>query len=165
VSAAIQLKPFTPGDFKTLIAWIADEALLTQFAGPVFTFPLTEEQLHHYLEDAHRSVFKVVDSTTQCTIGHAEIYNNQHGSVRLCRVLIGDEKFRGKGFGQAIIQALISYSLKELHATTISLNVYTWNTGAIKCYEKVGFVLNGDHFTTVKVGEEVWQSVQMDWQG
>lgn len=165
MSSRIHLAPFTPDDFKTLIAWIPDEALLTQFAGPVFTYPLTEEQLMHYLHDTNRSVFKVVDSTTKCALGHAEIYNNQDGSVRLCRVLIGDTKYRGQGLGEAIIQQLVDFSVKELYATSITLNVYEWNIGAIKCYEKVGFVLNPAYVTTTPVGAEVWKSVRMDWKG
>ena len=45
----IRLEPFTNNDFLRLINWMCSERELVQFAGPIFSYPLTENQLAEYL--------------------------------------------------------------------------------------------------------------------
>lgn len=49
-----------------------------------------------------------------------------------------DEKYRGLGVNQKIIEALKTWVRSE-NITEMRLNVYTKNIGAIRAYEKVGF--------------------------
>src|SRR5690606_28550895 len=112
--------------------------MLIQFAGPIFSFPLTRDQLHKYLSDTDRSVFKIVNEDGE-VIGHCEAYDAKNTEVRLCRVLVGEPEFRGKGLGGIIINALANYAFMVMNASVASLNVFDWNVGAIRCYEKAGF--------------------------
>lgn len=161
----IRLEPFKQEDFKRLISWIDSEELLIQFAGAIFTYPLTEEQLESYLEDPKRFAFKVIDTNSDHVIGHAEIYQTENHTAKICRVLIGDRSLRGKGFGQELIRELISFSINHLQVPTVELNVYDWNTGAIRCYEKVGFVMDPEKFTTLTVDGKNWKSMNMIFKG
>lgn len=161
----IRLEPFKQEDFKRLISWIDSEELLVQFAGAIFTYPLTEEQLESYLEDRNRFAFKVIDASSGNVIGHAEIYQTENHTAKICRVLIGDQSLRGKGFGQELIRELVSFSIQQLQIPSVELNVYDWNTGAIRCYEKVGFVLDPEKFTTMTVNGETWKSMNMVFKG
>lgn len=161
----IRLEPFTQGDFKRLISWIDSEELLIQFAGPIFTYPLTEEQLQSYLEDENRFAFKVIDTNTDHTIGHAEIYHSENNTAKICRVLIGDQSLRGKGFGEKLIRELVSFSIKNLQGAVVELNVFDWNTAAIRCYEKVGFVMDPEKFTIMNVEGKPWKSMNMIFKG
>jgi len=45
----IKLEPFTSKDFLRLINWMDSERELVQFAGPIFSYPLTENQLTEYI--------------------------------------------------------------------------------------------------------------------
>lgn len=139
--------------------------MMVQVAGPVFNFPLTEEQLVNYLADSKRHAFGVVDADTDVTIGHAEVYLTAEGTAKICRVVIGDESSRGKGLGKQLINLLIDYSVKTLGLSHIELNVYDWNTQAIRCYEQVGFVFNPDKITTIDVKGETWKSLNMVFKG
>ncbi len=56
----IFLHEFTHKDFENLISWVNNEKELIQFAGPIFSFPLTKEQLNDYLKDPNRYPFKIV---------------------------------------------------------------------------------------------------------
>lgn len=47
---------------------------------------------------------------------------------------------------------------------TIGLNVFDWNTTAIKCYEKQGFVIQPNKDKVMTVGNKVWRSVYMTYQ-
>src|SRR3546814_800912 len=134
----ITLKKFTELDFDRLIAWVKIEEELIQFAGTIFKFPLTKNQLHHYLTDTKRHVFKVIDSETKPN-GHCEVHEIDEQKCRLCRILIGDENFRGKGYGTALVRELTQWSFETFNVKSVELNVYDFNIPAIKCYEKVGF--------------------------
>lgn len=160
----IHLAPFTQEDFNTLISWIDSEELLVQFAGPAFTYPLTAKQLTAYLEDKNRHAFKVIDAHNQA-IGHAEVYKNEDNTAKICRVLIGHKASRGKGLGQELITQLVSFSIKNLRASSVELNVYDWNTPAIRCYEKVGFVIVPEKYTTITVKGNTWISLNMVFKG
>jgi len=63
----IRLEHFTPNDFSQLIHWIHSEELLTNWAGSLFSFPLTKESMEWYLSDTNdieksdAFVYKVVN--------------------------------------------------------------------------------------------------------
>lgn len=156
----IKLEPFTKNDFNRLFSWIDCEEDLIQFAGPAFTFPLTKDQLDIYLENLNTNAFKVIEITSNRTIGHCEIYLTKT-SAKLCRILIGDKSFRGKGLGLHIVNRLIEKCFKEFNYSIVELNVYDWNIGAIKCYEKAGFVVNPEKSKTIKVNNKTWTSINM----
>ena len=83
------------------------------------------------------------------------------GMAKLCRILIGEASHRGKGWGEQIVQALVDICWQKFDVKAIELNVYDWNTQAIRCYEKVGFVRLPHQTFENKVGEETWQAVNM----
>ncbi len=156
-----ELKPFKEDDFEKLISWVDSKELLIQFAGFIFTYPLTEEQLAAYIFDNKRHAFKVIDPEANETIGHAEIYLTEPKTALLCRILIGSQKHRGKGIGQQIMYQLIAYSFERLNVKIAELNVFDWNISAIKCYEKVGFKINPDKVKTAEVNGAVWTAINM----
>ncbi len=53
--------------------------------------------------------------------------------------------------------------MDNLKPKTIDLNVYDFNTTAIKCYEKIGFKKTTDTKETTFKGE-VWTSIRMTLQ-
>jgi len=157
----IKFKQFNATDFGRLISWVDSEKLLIQFAGPIFTFPLTVEQLELYISDENRFPFKVIKSETCEVIGHAEIYHSKNKVAKLCRILIGDKNLRGQGIGEEIVKELVEFAFNELSALSIELNVYDWNTSAIKCYEKVGFVVDQSKTKANQFDNNEWTSINM----
>ena len=131
-----------------------------QFAGPAFIFPLTTEQLDNSLNDPNRFAFKVIEQNNKAIIGYAEIYLSQE-SAYLGRILIGDPQARGKGLGQQIVSCLLDYAFNVLEQTKVQLNVFEWNTGAIKCYEKTGFCINPDKKVERTVNGQIWIALNM----
>jgi RimJ/RimL family protein N-acetyltransferase len=158
----IELKPFNKNDFQRLINWSSTEVILIQFAGPIFKFPLTIEQLENYVNARDRLPFKVIDSKTQDIIGHAEILSTcDSKTLKICRILIGDESKRGKGFGQKIIEELLKICFIDKKMNTVELNVFNWNTGAIMCYEKIGFKINPSKSFKSEVDGNIWTALNM----
>lgn len=157
----IKIEQFNKEDFSRLISWIDCEETLVQFAGPIFSFPLTNEQLEDYLTDPMRNAFKIINTTDNSVIGHAEIYLLKDDISKLCRILIGEKTNRGKGIGQKIVSELLKISFIKLGTSYAELNVYDWNISAIKCYEKMGFSINKGVNKAIVVNGNKWLSLNM----
>lgn len=53
---------------------------------------------------------------------------------------IGEPDYRGRGYGTDAMRVLCGYAFRELGQHRITLNVFSGNPRAVRCYEKVGFV-------------------------
>ena len=157
----IKLTLFKPSDFDTFISWIDSKELLVAIAGTVLTYPITTDQLHAYLDDSNSISFNVVDTIQNKTIGHAEIIRTGTGTCKLDKILLGDKANRGKGVGEKLMNELLDYSFRTLEMNEVELNVYDWNIAGIKCYEKVGFVINPSKIQTTILDNLQWTALNM----
>ncbi|MES5886101.1 MULTISPECIES: GNAT family N-acetyltransferase [Bacillus cereus group] len=159
----IKLKTFKKSDFKQLINWINSEEFLIQWSGNAFTFPLDEQQLEKYIESANTLAFKVVDEETSDVIGHISLgqIDNINNSARIGKVLVGNTKMRGHSIGKHMMKAVLHIAFKELKLHRVTLGVYDFNTSAISCYEKIGFVKEGLLRESKRVGETYWNLWEM----
>ena len=156
----IELKPFTENDFEVFKSWIHSEEELFQFAGPIFSYPLTDNQLRDYLKMTDKKPLKVVLRSTNQTIGHCEL-NFQNGNNRLSRILVGNKVLRGQKIGEQIVIKMVDLLFKDSNVNNVDLNVFDWNKSAIKCYEKVGFKINHSNTDQMDVNGKVWVRLNM----
>lgn len=156
----IELQDFGENDFDRLISWIQNKEEMIQFAGPVFTYPLTRDQLLKYVGDTTRQVFKVRLISTGEVIGHCEL-NLQSEIPRLSRILIGDRSVRNRGIGKAIIRSLLSRVFTTTEFEIVDLSVFDWNHNAIVSYKSVGFDVNPGFETHMEVNGEIWTACNM----
>ncbi|EEL76358.1 MULTISPECIES: GNAT family N-acetyltransferase [Bacillus cereus group] len=159
----IKLESFQKSDFKQLINWINSEEFLIQWSGNAFTFPLDEQQLEKYIESANTLAFKVVDEETSDVIGHISLgqIDNINKSARIGKVLVGNTKMRGRSIGKHMMKAVLHIAFDELKLHRVTLGVYDFNTSAISCYEKIGFVKEGLLRESKRVGETYWNLWEM----
>jgi len=156
----IELKPFTETDFETFKGWIHNEEELFQFAGPIFKYPLTDEQLNEYVKMSDKKPLKVVLKSTNETIGHCEL-NFENGNNRLSRILVGNKELRGQKIGEQIVSKMVDLLFQDPKINEVDLNTFDWNKGAIKCYEKVGFRINHDNTSEMTVNGQVWTRLNL----
>lgn len=157
----LRLEPFTPKDFSRLIRWVGTKRELIQFAGDLFTFPLSEDQLQAYLSQKKLVPKKIIHTESEEVIGHCELnFLNEH--PRLSRILIGNKQNRGRGYGTIIIQLMIDAIQKEIPTKQVELRVFGYNTNAIKLYKKEGFVIQEKHTLEFQYAEgESWTNYYM----
>jgi len=163
----IELLPFEREDFARLIEWVNPESyeFMVQWAGFGFQLPLDDEQLERYRqgyeydEIVQRRIFKAVDTTTNTVVGHIELnnINDERRTGTICRVLIGDSTLRGKGYGEQMMARMLDFGFKELGLRRIDLYVFDFNTAAIACYQKVGFV-KVRYLREIRLVDEAWWS-------
>lgn len=166
----IKLEYFGKEDFKQLIEWMNSEHLITNWAGSLFRYPLTEDSLDWYINDANDSdeadvfVYKGVDTKTGMTVGHVSLgsISEKNRSARISRVLVGSSAERGKGYYTGMINAVLKIGFEKLNLHRISLGVYDFNKAAIRCYEKCGFVKEGLMRDVLKYDKETyWSLIEM----
>jgi len=156
----IELKPFTENDFETLKSWTTNAEELFQFAGPIFSFPLTDEQLREYLKMEDKKPLKVFLKETNETIGHCEL-NFENGNNRLSRILVGKKDLRGQKIGEQIVREMVKLFFQNPKINEVDLNTFDWNKAAISCYEKVGFNINHEKSDIMTVNGNEWTRINM----
>lgn len=175
----IKLEYFGREDFKQLIEWMNNEHLITNWAGSLFRYPLTEDSLDWYIEDTNNInssdafIYKATDTTTGDTVGHISLgsISEKNRAARISRVLVGHPKERGKGVCTGMIKALLKIGFEDLTLHRISLGVYDFNKAAIRCYEKCGFVKEGLMRDVLRYDNNTyWSLIEMsilenEWQG
>ncbi|OTW72557.1 GNAT family N-acetyltransferase [Bacillus thuringiensis serovar roskildiensis] len=168
----IKLETFNKSDFKQLMGWIDSEEFLIQWSGNAFAYPLNEQQLENYIESLNTLVFKVIDEESKKVVGHISLgqIDNINKSARIGKVLVGDTKMRGRSIGKHMMKAVLQIAFEELKLHRVTLGVYDFNTSAISCYEKIGFVKEGLLRESKKVGETYWNLWEMsmleyEWSG
>ena len=157
----IRLEKFDRGDYHNLISWIDSEEMLVQIAGRQMQFPVTAEQLDLSQSDKNRFAFSIVWNETNQSIGHCELYLLEN-SARIDRIIIGDKSMKGKGICGILMSLLLQYGFHELNLPMLELNVFDWNTAAIKCYEKCGFEINPHKSVTRQVNGQTWKGLNME---
>ena len=155
----LMLRKFESQDMPSFLAAIHDAKTLMQFAGPAYVFPLTAEQVLVDLQADDVRVFSMVTVRDE-VVGHAQmqIFSDK---VLLRRILIWDGVWRGQGWGKHLVQQLLDVAFAMPEVQQVRLNVFDWNTPAIRCYQRLGFVLSAGPAKTVQVVGETWQSVSM----
>lgn len=127
--------------FENYLSWMQDEA------GNPFIQSVSKEtstqDLREYVTLRNKSDFSIL-------FGIFLENNSEHiGNVKLepilpsqeatLGILVGEEKWRGKGVGFEVIQAVIDYSFFVLGLNRLKLGVNKNNIAAYNLYKKLGF--------------------------
>lgn len=156
----IILERFNVDDFDRLIEWVESEDELIQFAGPLFKYPLTHDQLNGYLTQNKKVPYKIRLQETNKIIGHCEL-NFENEIPRLSRILIGEKQLRNRGIGTAVLKAMIAIVFDSDNYPAVDLSVFDWNLNAIACYKKIGFTIRPELQTSIMVSGNVWKAHNM----
>ncbi|MGE5374005.1 MAG: GNAT family N-acetyltransferase [Bacteroidota bacterium] len=141
---SIMLQPFSRSDFMELISWIRTPEDLFIWSATTFTFPLDEDQLEKYYQEAQASntrlMYTAVDSRTREHMGHIELVriDREVNKASIAYVLVNPDR-RGLGYGQEIMQAILKECFQRMKIAKVDLFVFDFNAVAIHCYQKAGF--------------------------
>ncbi len=142
----VALRLFDREDIPYLLQWTAGagEKALAKWAGPVFTYPLTEGQLLRYLSGSVGRQLYCITADDQ-PVGIIELFeiDQRHRNARIGKILIGDRARRGAGIATAAIQRLLHTCFHEYHLHKVSLSVLSDNIEALSCYVRNGFIREG----------------------
>ena len=137
MSSKPRLVDCQPSDYPLLLKWITSERDMLLWAGPIYRWPLTLEQITTQL--AQPSVVPLLLVEGERKIGFIELVQEPDNCYRLCRVLIGPRDERGRGLGRLLLQLAFDHARTHLSATRLGLHVFENNTVAVHSYRSLGF--------------------------
>ena len=74
---------------------------------------------------------------------------------------IGDREYWGKGYGREAMSLILCYAFTELNLHRVSLGVFSYNTRAIRAYEKCGFRKEGIIRQSFRREGQRWDEITM----
>ena len=120
-----------------IVKWTNEKGkdFLEQWAGKSLDFPLTESQI-----DDLKDIYSIFCENE--FVGIIQKIRKERENIHIGRFLINPE-LTGKGLGKRALIEFINLIFQDEDVNSITLNVFDYNAGAKKLYEKVGFeVLN-----------------------
>ena len=144
---SVYLRGAERGDIPLFIAWFNDyRTSRTLGIRAPLSGPVEEAWFERMVADQGKSGYhfvacRVADDRPIGTIGLFEL-DLFNGSAGL-GLSIGQETDRGHGHGTDMLRALLGFGFGFLRLERIWLDVYDFNPGARRVYERVGFVHEG----------------------
>jgi len=116
-----------------IVEWTNEKGkgFLEQWAGKSLDFPLTESQI-----DDLKDIYSIFCENE--FVGIIQKIRKEIDNIHIGRFLINPEH-TGKGLGKRALIEFINLIFQDEDVNSITLNVFDYNVGAKKLYEKVGF--------------------------
>ena len=116
-----------------IVKWTNEKGrnFLEQWAGKSLDFPLIESQI-----DDLKDIYSIFCENE--FVGIIQKIRKEMDNVHIGRFLINPE-LTGRGLGKKAVIEFINLIFQDEDVNSITLNVFDYNVGAKKLYEKVGF--------------------------
>ena len=137
----------TEKDYNLIVGWNngKDKNYLLQWAGPnVYNYPITIDQIKTHSNEEFSQIYIILENVNPIGSIELEKINNETLSANINRFILCDNA-KNKGFGTLALKELINTAFKELGLKKLTLQVFCFNAGAIRCYEKAGFLVKEFH--------------------
>ena len=125
------------GTHDFALAWYQDEETVWLVDGN--RNPYTPERLagmYNYLNEAGELYFiEIMENGTYKPIGDVTFWQED------MPIVIGDPNYRGNGIGRRVILALIQRGRMLGYDRLEVGEIYEWNEGSRRCFERVGFTV------------------------
>jgi [ribosomal protein S5]-alanine N-acetyltransferase len=143
----VYLRPLVREDLSgRYSAWLNDSEVMCYMESGIF--PSTPDDLEKFFREVTGSrnqvIMAVADKKTHQHIGNVKlgpidwVHRRAHFGI-----LIGERKFWGKGVGAEATRMAVEYGFGRLNLNRIDLGVYAEHEAAVRCYEGVGFKIEG----------------------
>jgi RimJ/RimL family protein N-acetyltransferase len=105
--------------------------------------------------------FTIYDRTDGAPVGTCALIDISHRHRRAkFGILLGER--RGQGIGTDATRLTLDWAFNMLSLHNVALEVYPWNAGALRAYEKAGFRLIGRRREALLHHGRRWDEIYMD---
>ena len=144
--AQIYLRGLEQRDLPSMIAWINDHEVtrLLYTGGRPASLTLLEEEWAKTQRDADAVVFAVCEHGGQLFLGTTGLYGiNWTMRSAEFRIFLGEKQCWNRGIGTECTKLMVTYAFETLNLNRVWLGVNAEHAGAVRAYEKAGFVREG----------------------
>jgi aminoglycoside 6'-N-acetyltransferase len=148
-TGGLAVRQLSAVDYPLLAKWLSDASVLAFYEGRDNPYNLAQvEQVFGSKADRH--VTSCIVNYDGTDIGYIQFYpvaadEKEKLGLTMSKTIygmdqfIGDPSFWNRGLGTQLVTAMAQYLCQQLHANQVVMDPQTWNTRAIRCYEKAGF--------------------------
>ncbi|OUS69948.1 hypothetical protein B1748_29895 [Paenibacillus sp. MY03] len=141
----IILRALNQSDSILLLHWV-NNPRLKELTGTVY--PVSELEHKQWFEkkivDQFSKIFGIEDTESKKLIGIIGLkqidFINRNAELY---IYIGEEDLWGQGLGTESVKLMVEFAFKEMNLHRIQLFAFSYNTRAIRSYEKAGFIVEG----------------------
>ena len=163
----IYLRPLERSDLNArYLSWLNDPEVTRYLETGVF--PSTMQDLERFFEGVTGSpdqvIMAVIDRKSDEHVGNVKLGPiNWVDRRAMFGILIGDKNFWGTGIGEEATRLTVEYGFYRLNLNRIGLAAFEEHKAAVRCYEKVGFKLEGcfreEMFREGRYKNRVWMGL------
>lgn len=160
----IRFAALRPEDAPTLLGWFEDSEFVRPWDSKPALPRTIEDLADQYIGPGNSwheigfGIRTIKDDRLVGMIGLEDIeWNNR---VAFMYIGLGERTVWGKGFASEAMTLFLSYVFHELNFRRIQLMVISYNTSAIKLYERCGFVREGVLREAVERDGQVYDLIQ-----
>jgi RimJ/RimL family protein N-acetyltransferase len=159
----VGLRPPRRESIESYLSWFNDLDIL-QYVLRVRPMSRAEEEewLDNLPKRPDDVVFEIASLESGASIGACGLHRIS-GSNRSAElgITIGEKSLWGRGLGREVLGLLCRYGFDVLNLNRIGLSVYAYNERAIRCYERVGFKLEGRRRSARFWNGKYWDILEM----
>jgi len=133
----ISLRKIKLSDIEYFARWWRDKTLLKLTSGMLRRISDKEVDKFFHKIITGKTDLHFIITLDKIVVGHISLNKRKNGWYET-QIVIGDKKYRGKGYGARAIKLLLKKA-KDTGINKVYLEVRPNNTRAIKAYEKCGF--------------------------
>ncbi len=165
-----RLRALEKSDLAKVWEWVNDEEVMWFWGEPCNTQSLAEvEQWFGRLQEAagYSSKQFIIERKEGTPIGRIfyEYLDIKHRRAEV-GMQIGEKEYWGRGYGTDAMITFLDYLFNELGLHRVYLRLQSYNTRALKCYEKCGFtqegILRHNSFTRGEYYDDVAMGILRD---
>lgn len=140
----ISIRPITTGDTQNIVKWRNSSFVRDNF---IFRQELTASDHEKWMSTSvasGKAAQFIIVSDELGDIGSVYLRDIDNVNRKAeYGIFIGEEDAVGKGIGTIAARLILKYAFEVLQLNRVFLRVFPENKGAIKSYEKAGFVKEG----------------------
>ena len=143
----LYLRPLERADLnETYLGWLNDSEVTRYLE--TGAFPTTMQDLEKFYQGVTGSrrevMFAIADAESHRHIGNVKLGPIDWVHRRaMFGIMIGEKEFWGKGGGEEVTRLMVEYGFYRLNLRRIGLVVFEEHRSAVRCYEKIGFKIEG----------------------
>jgi len=156
------LSPLNINDAEKYAEWVNDLEITYNLS--IYSSVINLETEKEFLEKLSKEHnYSIIDNSTNELIGTCGFIEMDHlNQTAEAGIFIGNKTYWNKGYGTESFKLLLDYGFKALNLHNVILRVYSFNRGAIKLYENIGFKTIGIRREALKRGKENFDIIFMD---
>lgn len=159
------LSPTSVDQAESVYSWVNDlETAILLGDEAWLTIPLDDvkESIQGMIK-GKTHIYSIHDIQNDTLIGRLLLVNIDHiNRSAWLGVVLGEKKYWGKGYGTEACKLILDFGFNALNLHNITLGVFSYNTRAIKSYEKIGFKLIGRRREARIIGTKKYDVLLMD---